>query len=124
MAKVKLIVKRELPSLFCHVGRHWVDSQEKVNVFTSVDGVKQRPQLWTCSAHRLDPTATVISIHQSTTAAEIAKDERAGPVKKIVKVIEPRGASVRAVLECGHEHTVLKTAKTHRCRKCRFDPLS
>jgi hypothetical protein len=46
---------------------------------------------------------------------------RKGPMRAITRVIDDRGGvtpSVRAELECGHERTVLRTAKRDRCRKC------
>lgn len=44
----KLVVKRELPSVFCARCRRWVESQERVNSFATVNGVKVPVLVWTC----------------------------------------------------------------------------
>jgi hypothetical protein len=52
MAKRDVIVKRELPSLFCATCREWVDTQEKHNMFASDDGKHLAVRAWQCKGCR------------------------------------------------------------------------
>lgn len=52
MAKRDEIVKRELPSLFCATCREWVETQEKHNMFASVDGQRLAVLAWQCKGCR------------------------------------------------------------------------
>jgi len=42
-------VKRELPSLFCHKCRCWVETQERHEMFAAVEDAPRRVRVWTCA---------------------------------------------------------------------------
>jgi hypothetical protein len=113
--------KKEVPSLFCNVCRTWVVSQERVNMFATVDGVAVHIGVWTCPPCRGEvgaPSAPVSP--EITTQAAIAQDERLGPYRELVRtILNESGKSARATLSCGHTVGVFIGAKKARCRKCR-----
>lgn len=120
-AKTVVLVKKELPSNYCHKCRRWVESQEKINLFATVDGAKRRILLWTCPECRGDaPRGTAVEA-RAVTAADMARDERLGPYRAILAdttVLNPGGKTARADLVCGHNVCVLPDATKARCRKC------
>jgi hypothetical protein len=112
---------KELPSIYCHKCRRWIESQEKVQMFASVDGKTTRPALWTCPECRGEAEVAV-EAHAPVTQGDIARDERLGPyraVKASTVKLNPSGKTARATLECGHEACVVPNATKTRCRKCR-----
>lgn len=112
-------VKRELPSLECHKCRRWVVTQEKHNGFASVDGVPQKVSVWTCPACRGEAGAVVVEARAPVTQGDINRDEKYGPMRHVLEVVERAGGHV-ARLECGHERSVHNLKTPHqRCRKCR-----
>jgi RNase P subunit RPR2 len=122
--KHEVAVKREAPSLYCHQCRTWVESQEKVNLFASVDGARKHVGVWTCPPCRGEtgPAAVVTSARAPKTQADVSKDERLGPYRSVqpgTAVLSASGKSSRVVLECGHKVSVLPSMDRARCRKCR-----
>jgi len=118
---------KELPSNYCHACRRWIESQERVNLFASVDGVAAKVGVWTCPAYRGESTP-VVEAHAPATQADVARDERLGPHRAVVEVVRynDSGLTARARLECGHEACVVAGAKVApknvwtraRCRRC------
>lgn len=117
-----VVVRRELPSIFCAKCRRWVESQERVNPFATVDGVKVPISVWRCPECRGEaPVGTAFEARE-VTQADISRDERFGPYRDVpagAVALNPGGRSGRAVLVCGHSITVLPNIKRARCRKCR-----
>jgi len=116
------LVKPELPSIYCGKCRRWVESQEKINLFATVDGAKKKVLVWLCPECRGEaPPGTVVEARE-VTQADVSRDERLGPYQSVVAgtvVLNPGGKTARTKLSCGHEACVLPDAKKARCRKCR-----
>ena len=121
MAKTQPEVKKELPQLFCGGCRTWFETQERHNMFVSVDGVSQPLTIWLCPTCRgAGPVEGVKPAEPAKTQADISKDERIGPRRRVVSFkLNPSGRSGRAALECGHEVTTSPKMKEERCKKCR-----
>jgi hypothetical protein len=122
MKKFAEPVKRELPSMYCHKCRRWVESQEKVNMFSSVDGARKPVATWACPECRGDAPAGTTVEAGAVTQADVSKDERLGPYRAVVREsvkLNPGGKTARADLACGHNICVVPDATKARCRKCR-----
>jgi hypothetical protein len=122
MKKFAEPVKRELPSLYCHKCRRWVESQEKAEMFTTVDGAKRPLVVWTCPECRGDAAPGTAVVAGAVTQADVSRDERLGPYCAVVTEsvkLNPSGKTARADLACGHNVCVVPDATKARCRKCR-----
>lgn len=120
MAKREVVVvEKELPSLFCVDCKKWKETQERCNMFASVDGKPARPAAWRCPDCRGEGHAPVA--RGPVTQAGIALDEKYGPMRQVAEIIKeltPKSVLVR--MECGHERATAKTmSKQCRCPKCR-----
>jgi hypothetical protein len=122
MAKVAL-PKFDPPGLFCHACRRWVESQERVEMFETVDGVRRPLTTWTCPECRgVAAPGEVVVARESETGADASREERHGPYRDVVAgtfAMGASGKSGRARLSCGHDYTVLPGAKRQRCSKCK-----
>jgi hypothetical protein len=122
MAKVAL-EKFDPPGLFCYKCRRWVESQERAEMFATVDGAPRSLVVWICSECRGDAVPGEVKVaREPETGADALREERHGPYRDVVAgtfVMGVSGKSGRARLSCGHDYTVLPAAKRQRCSKCK-----
>lgn len=138
--------QKELPSLFCVTGRHWVETLEKDPMLQSEEDavVRWRPRAWVCPFHRGDtpepppPPAAVVRKQQQVRAERAMTrqvkaekvDARKGPRRRVAAIIpRPDGrlaskSTAYGRLECGHECAVPKPRSEnglgwYHCSKCK-----
>lgn len=121
--KKTVVVVKEPPSQFCGKCRLWIETDERHNAFSEIDGVKQRVSLWLCPECRGEakPGEPVVEAPRGAkTQADVVKEEKYGPLRRIAEVIgEGSATTAKGRLECGHECAVPRGATFYRCRKCR-----
>jgi RNase P subunit RPR2 len=116
----EVAVVKEAPSNFCHKCRRWIESNEKAPLFATVDGVRQPVTVWTCAECRGEGRVTCAGFGGPVTQADISKDERLGPKRRVERIINPDAGKSQVVeLVCGHKTKVPRDMKVVRCRQCR-----
>lgn len=136
--------KKELPSLYCHAGRHWVETLEQDPFFLAAEDIAagKQPSIWTCPLHRGEvdelPPPTEVAVKQEARRASRAMTQQVkegkrvdqkGPRRAVVALLARPGgkesskSTAYGRLACGHEMAVPRPKSPDslgwfRCRRC------